>query len=71
MTIMLCHGMDMVFHAHYDMIMALSWHVYHGCHKNDHDRSMVIMKNTMIMLQLPWSLLLRVPDVNYRANSVY
>ena len=31
MTMMLCHGMNMVFHTHHDMVMAISWHICHGC----------------------------------------
>ena len=58
-TIMVYHGMNMVFYTHHDMIMAISCHICHDCHGRYQDHTMVVMEDTIIIAwsswKIPWS----------------
>ena len=56
-TISIRRDMNMVFHTHQDMFLAISWQVCYGFYGRYHDHSLVVMEITMITVWWLWSLL--------------
>ena len=40
-----CHDISMAFHTNLDMVMAIKWHDYHGCHETWYHHDMVVLED--------------------------